>query len=150
MTIFNFLTGYLNCSMDFNPQLSILIQLSLIDNNLSPKEQRMIYALGKANKIPEKDIEDVFNYHLGHARHELPTITNLTDEDKFDYLFNIVQLMKVDAQVYLSEIRFCQDLAEKLGFNKKVIKELSASIFSDPTLTADKEVLKERVMKYRI
>ncbi|MEQ6119313.1 TerB family tellurite resistance protein [Reichenbachiella sp. MALMAid0571] len=137
-------------SVDFNPQLSLLIQLSLIDNNLSPKEQRMIYALGKANKIPEKEIEEVFNYHLRHARHEMPTITNLSDEDKFDYLFNIVQLMKVDEQVYLSEIKFCQNLAEKLGFKKNVVKELSARIFSDPTLTIDKEGLKEQIMKYRI
>jgi hypothetical protein len=136
--------------MDFNPQLSLLIQLSLIDNNLSPKEQRMIYALGKANKIPESEIEDVFNYHLRHARHEMPSITNISDEDKFEYMFNIVQLMKVDAQVYLSEIRFCQELAEKLGFKKKVIKELSASIFSDHSLTSDKEVLIEKIMKYRI
>jgi len=136
--------------MDFNPQLSLLIQLSLIDNNLSPKEQRMIYALGKANKIPESEIEEVFDYHLRHARHEMPSITNISDEDKFEYLFNIVQLMKVDAQVYLSEIRFCQELAEKLGFKKKVIKELSASIFSDPSVTSDKEFLKEKIMKYRI
>ena len=137
-------------SVDFNPQLSLLIQLSLIDNNLSPKEQRMIYALGKANKIPEKDIEEVFKYHLRHARHEMPTITNLSDDDKFDYLFNIVQLMKVDEQVYLSEIKFCQALAEKLGFKKNVIKELSARVFSDPTLTIDKEGLKEQIMKYRV
>ena len=136
--------------MDFNPQLSLLIQLSLIDNDLSPKEKNMIYALGKANKIPESEIEEAFKYHLGHSRHEMPSVTNISDEDKFEYLFNIVQLMKVDAQVYLSEVKFCQELAEKLGFKKKAIEELSARIFSDPTLTSDKEVLKEKIMKFRI
>ena len=136
--------------MDFHPQLSILVQLSLIDNNLSPRETRMIYALGKANKITEKEIEKVFNYHLGHARHELPLISNLTNEDKFDYLYNIVQLMKVDEQVYLSEIRFCQALAVKLGFKKSVIKELSAKIFSDPTVTADRENLMKKVLSYKV
>ncbi len=135
--------------MDFNPQLSLLIQLSLIDNNLSPKEERMIYALGKANKIPEKEIEDVFNHHLRHARHEMPALGTLTDEEKFDYLYNIVQLMKVDEQVYLSEIRFCQALAEKLGYKKTVIRELSARIFSDPTVTADKENLKKVVLSFK-
>jgi hypothetical protein len=124
--------------------------LSLVDNNLDPKEQKMIYALAKANKIPESEIEEVFNYHLKHAKHEMPSITNISDEDKFDYLFNIVQLMKVDAQVYLSEIKFCQELAEKLGFKKNVIKELSAKIFSDPTLTSDKDGLRDMVMKYRV
>lgn len=124
--------------------------MSLVDNNLDPKEQKMIYALAKANKIPESEIEEVFNYHLKHAKHEMPSITNISDEDKFDYLFNIVQLMKVDAQVYLSEIKFCQELAEKLGFKKNVIKELSAKIFSDPTLTSDKDGLRDMVMKYRV
>ncbi len=124
--------------------------MSLVDNNLDPKEQKMIYALAKANKIPESEIEEVFNYHLKHAKHEMPSITNISDEDKFDYLFNIVQLMKVDAQVYLSEIKFCQELTEKLGFKKNVIKELSAKIFSDPTLTSDKDGLRDMVMKYRV
>jgi len=135
--------------MDFNPQLSVLIQLSLIDNKLSPKETQMIYALAKANKIPEKEIEKVFNYHLGHAKHEIPHFDHLTDDDKFDYLFNIVQLMKVDEKVYLSEIKYCQELAEKLGYKKNVIRELSSRIFSDPTLTHDIEGLKSQVLKYR-
>ncbi len=135
--------------MNFNSQLSILIQLSLIDNQLSPKEKRMIYVLGKANKMPEAEIDEVLNYHLGHALHELPSINNLDDDEKFEYLYNIIQLMKVDEKVYLSEIRFCQDLAEKLGFNKKVVRDLSAKIFSDPTITSERSTLQKIIDKHK-
>jgi len=135
--------------MDFNSQLSILIQLSLIDNELSPKEKRMIYALGKGNRMPETEIDQLMNHHLRNARHQLPDLNNLSDNDKFDYLYNIVQLMKIDEKVYLSEIRFCQNLAVKLGFNKKVIGDLSAKIFSDPDITSDRNIIFEIIEKHK-
>ena len=60
----------------------------------------------------------------------------------------VVQMMKIDGQVYKSEIEFCKDLAGKLGFKKSVIGELSSRIYSDPTITADRDVLKKLAMKY--
>ncbi len=109
----------------------------------------MIYALGKGNRMPEKEIDEVLNVHLRHARHELPDIENLDENDKFEYLYNIVQLMKVDEKVYLSEIRFCQNLAVKLGFNKKVVGDLSAKIFSDPTITSDRDSILKVIEKHK-
>lgn len=135
--------------MDFRSQMSVLIQLSLIDNELSQKEKRMVYTLGKANKMPEKEIEEILSHHLRNARHELPNLANLSDDDKFEYLFNIVQLMKVDKHIYLSEIRFCEELAKKLGYKKSVVSEMSAKIFSDSAVAADRELLRSIVAKHR-
>lgn len=135
--------------MDFKSQLSVLIQLSLIDNELSVKEKRMIYALAKGHRMPEKEIEKVLNEHLRNARHQLPSIENLDENDKFEYLYNLVQLMKIDEKVYLSEIRFCQDLAVKLGFNKKVVGDLSSKIFSDPKITSDKGLILKIIEKHK-
>jgi hypothetical protein len=50
--------------------------------------------------------------------------------------------------VFLSEIKYSQKMAEKLGFKKTVIAELSSQIYSDPSITADKETLKEKAMKF--
>jgi hypothetical protein len=72
----------------------------------------------------------------------------MTDEDRFEYLYNIVQLMKIDSQVYLSEIKYCEELAEKLGFKKGVISKLSSKVFTDPSITSNREALKREVMKY--
>ena len=133
--------------MDITTQLSVLVQLSLIDNQLSQSEKRMIYALGKANKIPEKDIDFLFEDALGKKVQELPPIHNLTEEDKFEYLYNLIQLMKVDKQVYLSEIRFCEEMAEKLGYKKQVVSDLSSKIFSDPRIITDRNILLAIVKK---
>ncbi|WP_221407843.1 hypothetical protein [Reichenbachiella faecimaris] len=46
--------------MDIRTQMSILIQLSLVDKQLSPLEKRMIYTLAEANHIPKKDIDQLF------------------------------------------------------------------------------------------
>ena len=135
--------------MDFKSQLSVLVQLSLIDNQLSPKEKRMIYAIGKGNKMTEKEIDEILNFHLRHAQHELPDLEHLDENDKFEYLYNIVQLMKVDEKVYLSEIKFCQKLAVKLGFHKKVVGDLSTKIFSDPNITSEKSLIQEVLQKHK-
>lgn len=136
--------------MNFHTQMSILIQLSLIDNQLSSLEKRYIYALGKANQMPEKEIDNLFEELLSKKNHNFPDLGRLSEDDKFDYLYNIVQLMKVDRKVYLSEIRFCQQLATKLGYKRAVVAELSSNIYSDPALTTDRGRLKETVQKYKI
>lgn len=135
--------------MNFSSQINALIQLSLIDNELVPEEKKMIYTLGKINKIPKVEIDKLFDYHLSNAKHQFPSINNLSDDDKFDYLYNLVQLMKIDKKIYLSEIKFCQDLAIKLGFNKKVINDLSAQIFSDPDIVSDKNIIFNIIKKHK-
>ncbi|MGL1887520.1 MAG: TerB family tellurite resistance protein [Reichenbachiella sp.] len=136
--------------MEYRTQLSILIQLSLIDNQLSNLEKRYIYALGKANKIQEVEIDNLFEELLATKKHDFPNPGLLSDDEKFEYLYNIVQLMKVDKRVYLSEIRFCQKMASKLGYKKSVVTELSGSIFSDPSITANRDHLKEAIQKYKV
>jgi len=129
--------------MSIKAQLSTLVQLASADGEFSGEEKQLIYMIGKANNIKEEEIDDLVNNPV-----PLPSVSTMTAEDKFDYLYNIVQLMKIDSQVYLSEIKYCEDIAEKLGFNKKVIGALSKQIYSDPTITANVDSLRKAVKKY--
>jgi hypothetical protein len=134
-------------------QLNHLIALALIDNNFSTKERNMIVSLAKANRIPEVEIMDLMDKSLKKRKQSdivVPQmhVPDMTSEEKFEYLYNIVQLMKVDSEVFLSEIRFCEDLAVKLGYSRKVISVLSQKIFSDPSITSDREKLQSEVAKY--
>jgi len=99
--------------------------------------------IGKANGIEDQEIT-----MLMEKPEPVGELHALTPDEKFEYLYNIVQLMKVDRQVFKSEIVFCQDIAEKLGFKPGVIGEISKFIFSDPSITTDRAVLKEKVAKY--
>ena len=54
----------------------------------------------------------------------------------------------VDGQVFKSEIVFCEEVAGRLGYKKGVIGELSSKIYSDPSITADRESLKKKAQKF--
>ncbi len=124
-------------------ELSLMIQLAISDKELAEREERLIYSLGKLHGVPENEIK-------GLIKNPVPIgpVETLTNDEKFQYLYMVIQMMKIDGQVFKSEIEFCKDLAEKLGFKKNVVAELSSKIYSDPTITADREELKKTAFKY--
>jgi hypothetical protein len=124
-------------------QLNILVQLATIDNEIADKELNMIRILGKANGIAEEEIDDL----IKNPR-PIGDLKSLTNDEKFEYLYNIVQLMKIDRRVYKSEIVFCEEMAIKLGYKKSVVGEISSKIYSDPSITADREELKQKIQKF--
>lgn len=130
--------------MSIKSQLSTLIDLAKIDGDFSGEEKELILMLGKANGLEKEEVMD-----LVENPEPMPPLSTMTDEDRFEYLYNIVQLMKIDSQVYLSEIKYCEELAVKLGFKKSVISTLSSRVFSDPMITSDREALKRAVKKFQ-
>lgn len=129
--------------MSIQSQLSALIALANIDGDFDGEEKTQIYMLGKANGLGKEEVDNLIDNPV-----PLPPVSTMTSDEKFDYLYNIVQLMKIDSQVYLSEIKYCEDLAEKLGFKRKVISTLASRVYSDPSITANLESLKKAVKKY--
>lgn len=130
--------------MSIQSQLSALIQLANIDGDFAGEEKSMIMMIGKANGLSEEGIMELVANPI-----PLPPLSTMSAEDRFEYLYNIVQLMKIDSQVYLSEIKYCEELAEKIGYKKSVISALSSKIFSDPGITSNREALKKAVLKYQ-
>jgi len=130
--------------MSIKSKLSVLVQLANIDEDFAGEERSLIYMIGKANGVSQAEIDD-----LVENPEPLPPLSTMTEDDKFEYLFHLVQLMKIDSQVYISEIKFCEELAERLGFKRTVISELSSRIYSDPAISADVQSLKRSMRKYQ-
>ncbi len=124
--------------------LNVLIQLAASDNQVADKEAKLIQMIGQSNGMGKEEIDQM----LKNPGHPIGDLSLLTDDQKFEHLYHVVQLMKVDGQVFKSEIVFCEDIAQRLGYKKAVIGELSSKIFSDPSITADREHLKGKVQKY--
>jgi uncharacterized tellurite resistance protein B-like protein len=127
-------------------RLNVLIQLAASDNQVAEKEARLIHMIGQAHGFSKEDVDQM----IGSSTKPVGDLGNLTDDQKFEHLYHVVQLMKVDGQVFKSEISFCQDIAQRLGYKKSVIAELSSKIFSDPSITADREYLRKKTQKYLI
>lgn len=124
-------------------QLNVLIQLATSDNSVADKEAKLIHMIAKVNGISQEEVD-----HMLKNPTPIGDLANLTEDQKFEYLYNVVQLMKIDGQVFKSEIVFCEQVADKLGYKKGVIGELSSRIFSDPSITADRGMLQSKAGKY--
>jgi uncharacterized tellurite resistance protein B-like protein len=124
-------------------QLNILVQLASSDGMMAEKELRLIRTIAEAHELSNEDIDELIKDPKPIANLEY-----LSNDQKFEFLYNVIQLMKADGQVFKSEIVFCEDMAERLGYNRKVVAELSSKIYSDPTITADRDGLKEKAKKY--
>jgi len=124
-------------------QLSLLISLARIDGNLADEELQLIKQIGLANGMTREEINDAIE-NPREARH----LETLDDDERFEYIYNIVQLMKIDGKLYEKEIKFTSDVAARLGYDKAVLFELVTRIYTDPKITADREMLKKRVQRY--
>lgn len=124
-------------------QLNVLINLAASDRSVGEKEAKTIHAIGKANGLSKEEVEELMK-----KPRPIGDLSRMSEEQKFENLYHLIQIMKSDGQVFLSEINFCEQIAEKLGYKKGVVAELSSRIYSDPTITTDRKLLLERAHKF--
>lgn len=128
---------------DKKAELNVLINLAASDQNVAERESKLIHLIGKANGISKEEVDALLS-----SPKPIGSIDSLTSDEKFEHLYHLIQLMKMDGQVFRSEIVFCEQIAEKLGFKKSVVAEVSQHVYSDPSITSDRDMLKEKAMKY--
>jgi len=128
---------------DKKQELNVLINLAASDKSVADRESKLIQLIAKANGIPKEEVDTML-------RNPKPigNIVSLTADEKFEHLYYLIQLMKMDGQVFRSEIVFCEQIAEKLGFKKAVVGEISQHVYSDPTITADRDMVKAKALKF--
>ncbi len=86
---------------------------------MADREQNYIVNIGRANGFYPDQI-----WPLIEQRHEVIVPHDLTDDQKFDYIFSLVQLMKIDERMYKEEMMFCSKIAVTLGYDQQVMFEL--------------------------
>jgi hypothetical protein len=118
-------------------QINMLLKLAAIDRSFAGRERKLIEHFASVNGVDRSQELEVHAQKTGRY----PDLEILTEEERFEYLYMLIQLMKVDGQVFKSEIVYCEDMAEKLGYKRKVVAELSKNIYSDPCITADRDML---------
>jgi len=133
--------------MNASIRLKALMQLALVDNSFDISEQNYIMNLGKANNIPEEEIKSIIDEELKNKEFDNIEFMGLSMDQRTEYLVSIIELMKLDGKVYLSEIRYCKKIAEKLGFKKSVVGEIASRIHADPYLNPNIELLKQQLEK---
>ena len=123
--------------------LNILVQLAKIDGVIVQDEIDLIKQIGAANGMNSLEISQCFD-----DPELIENLDDLSDDEKYEFIYNIVQLMKIDGRLYKEEIGFCAKMSGKLGYDEEVLLELMLKIYSDPDITTDKPSLKSAIQKY--
>ena len=124
-------------------QINVLINLAASDRSVGEKESKTIHMIGRANGLTNEEVDAMMKNPK-----PIGNLSGLSEDQKFENLYHLIQLMKSDGHVFKSEIHFCEGIAEKLGYKKGVVSELSSKIYSDPTITSNRKDLMERAHKF--
>lgn len=125
--------------------LKILVNLALVDGHMDEIEKTYIKNIGKAHHFPESAVETLF-----YSSHDVIVPQQLTPDQKFHYVFTLIQLMKIDEKLFPNEIKFCGVIIEKLGYRKEVISELIMKVSNDGMTSDQIEQLKQSIAVYLI
>ena len=124
-------------------QMKLLINLAQIDGRVADRERNYIINIGRANGIYPDEIIPMFD-----QRHSLIVPDNLNVDEKFSYIFSLVQLMKIDERMYKEEIMFCSKIASSLGYDQHVMFDLMLHVKGAAMAPDEMDALKILTLKY--
>ncbi len=126
-------------------QISILTHLSKADKVIAEEEYRLILHVAEGLGIDQERASQIIN-----DPSPIPQLKDLPADEKFEYLVNVVRLMKIDGKIHKNEVAFCEKLAVRLGYKPGVISDLSAYIYKDPKINTDRSYLRSIVDQHLI
>ncbi len=118
-------------------RMKLLINLAKVDGRIADKEKNHLISIARANGIYPDEI-----YPLFTQSHQVVVPEDLSDDEKFDLIFSLIQLMKLDERMYREEIVFCGQVAAKLGYDRSVMFELLSHVKSGGMAANEMESLK--------
>jgi uncharacterized tellurite resistance protein B-like protein len=123
-------------------QLKLLVNLARIDGDIAERERKYITTIGLANGVPMEDIVPLFDQD-----HDNVGLKHLNNQQRFDYIVSLVQLMKIDERLYQDEIKYCSEVASRLGYDQSVMFELMLHVREEMQRN-ELQVLKKITEKY--
>lgn len=124
-------------------QMKLLVNLAWADGKVADQEKKYIINIGRANGFHPDEI-----LPLIEKDHEVVVPSGLSNDEKFEFLYNLVQLMKIDEKMYGEEIRFCSVIAKKLGYDPQVMFEMMLQVKNGNPDQDNKSELKKITGKF--
>ena len=124
-------------------QLKALAQLANSDGDIDERELRLIFRIGKAHGMNQVEIQSIID-----QPGQLGDLKSLHEDDKFEFLYSIIQLMKIDDEIYNEEVLFCQEIAMKLGYGLGAVMEMYPYVHKNIVIREEKLQLKKKVSAF--
>ena len=103
--------------------LKQLIKVAKADGELEANEYEFILKVAKRLDSSEAEVQDV-EENLQTIVTEEPS----GEEERFQFLYDLVWIMMVDADIDKQEEQLCARMADRLGFKHELVRNLIAAI----------------------
>lgn len=97
--------------------------LAKIDGHVDPNEMNFIISIGKKHGMKADDVRHLIS-SAEKTEHQMPT----NDSERFDQIYDLVEMMLADGIVDENEMEFCIHMAARLGFKKTIVGVLVRKI----------------------
>lgn len=121
-----------------------LLHLAQVDGNISGSELALIYKIAVAKGVPMFDVEQM----IQNPPQQAEDLNELSNDDRFEYIYTIILMIKMDGKLDEKEFDMCNKYAEALGYDRQVISRLMTLIESDFELSGNKQALKQEVQEF--
>jgi len=135
--------------MSKSEKFRALIRLALADKQFEESEKKYIQVLAKCMKVSNADLNQLLKEERSNEEYA-PKIGNLTLESKVKFLAILVRLMKIDGEVYLSEIKFCEEMAKNLGFKPQIVSYLTEKVDQNPKIAPPWNIIQHKAERYLV
>lgn len=120
-----------------------LAALAKADGHIDEREMSFIIAVGQKNGLNASKVKAL----VADAQGMSTDIPN-TDSERFDQIFDLVDMMLADGIVDETEMEFCIVMAEKLGFRKAIVGVLVRKISMGVKDGFPRERIKEESLQF--
>ncbi|MEP2023046.1 MAG: TerB family tellurite resistance protein [Reichenbachiella sp.] len=124
-------------------QLKALAQLANSDGDIDERELKLILRIGEAHGMDQSEIQNIID-----DPGNLGDLKTLDEDDKFEFLYSIIQLMKIDDEIYNEEVLFCQQIAMKLGYGLGAVMEMYPHVHKNVVIRKEKLQLKKKISAF--
>lgn len=97
-------------------QLHVLTSIATVDGHVAEEERQVLFTIAKKFGYYEVDIAKFLENPESEA-----DFSDLTTEERLEYMFISLSVVQADDLVYNSEIDFCKKLAGKLNLDSAVV-----------------------------
>ena len=122
-----------------------LVSLSSADGNIDDSEKEILIRIGTKKGLTRDEIQKIID-NPGNVDF-LPATS---DDERFEQIYDLVELMLADGVAEDNELHFCVEMAEKLGFRKTVVTVLIRKITLSLLEGLDKETIKKEVRAFLV
>ena len=93
-----------------------LLALGRADGDLHPKEEQLLFKIGKRYGLKDRQIKSIIESGEHHT-------VNIPDNhnDKMNLIYDLLLMIHADERVEKNEVRFFEDAVKKFGMKKEMV-----------------------------